>query len=142
MLGFPDAAAGIVQLYDRDATVPADRLAVLFGRALPEDGGTAGTPATLPDHAIVCRCNMVTKAQLRNAWYDGAASRAALSAATRAATGCGGCASDLDAFAAWIASTSPAAPLTRVPSACHYAASADACPPLLPSPALKEAIFP
>jgi assimilatory nitrate reductase electron transfer subunit len=106
MLGFPDAAARMVQLYDRDAEVPADRLALLLGRALPE-GGTAGTPATLPDHAIVCRCNMVTKERLRDAWYGGATSRAALSAATRAATGCGGCRDDIGAFADWLASTDP-----------------------------------
>jgi assimilatory nitrate reductase electron transfer subunit len=110
MLGFPDAAAGIVQLYDRDAPVPADRLALLLGRALPEEGGAAGTPAALPDHAIVCRCNMVTKAQLRDAWYDGATSRPALCAATRAATGCGGCGSDIDAFADWLARTDPVSP--------------------------------
>jgi assimilatory nitrate reductase electron transfer subunit len=110
MLGFPDAAAGIVQLYDRDAPVPADRLALLLGRALPADGGCAGAPAALPDHAIVCRCNMVTKAQLRDAWYAGATSRAALTAATRAATGCGGCGSDIDAFADWLTRTDPGAP--------------------------------
>jgi assimilatory nitrate reductase electron transfer subunit len=109
MLGFPDAAAGIVALYDRGACVPSDRLALLFGRALPGDS-PAGTPSALPDHAIVCRCNMVTKAQLRDAWYSGAASRPALSAATRAATGCGGCARDVDAFATWLGSTDPAAP--------------------------------
>jgi assimilatory nitrate reductase electron transfer subunit len=145
MLGFPDAAAGIVQLYDRDAQVPADRLALLLGRALPEDGGAAGAPPALPDHAIVCRCNMVTKAQLRDAWYGGAASRAALSSATRAATGCGGCGSDLDAFATWLASTNPVTSLSHVPSADRFAASADAYPAYpspLPSPALKEAIFP
>jgi assimilatory nitrate reductase electron transfer subunit len=121
MLGFPDAAAGIVQLYDRGAQVPADRLAVLLGRALPEDGGAAGTPAALPDHAIVCRCNMVTKAQLRDAWYGGAASRAALSSVTRAATGCGGCGDDIGAFADWLASTDPVT---------------------VPSVPQKEAIFP
>jgi assimilatory nitrate reductase electron transfer subunit len=110
MLGFPDAAAGIVQLYDRDAPVPADRLALLLGRALPEEASGTRAPAALPDHAIVCRCNMVTKAQLRDAWYDGATSRPALCAATRAATGCGGCGGDVDAFADWLSSTDPVKP--------------------------------
>jgi assimilatory nitrate reductase electron transfer subunit len=124
LLGFPDAAAGIVQLYDRGAPAPADRLALLLGRALPEDGGATGTPAALPDHAIICRCNMVTKAQLRDAWYAGATSRATLSSATRAATGCGGCGDDIATFATWLAGTDPVA---HAP---------------FPAPAQKEAIFP
>jgi len=107
MIGLPDAAAGIVQLYDRDAPVPADRLAVLLGRALPPVGGGASRPAALPDYAVVCRCNMVTKGRLRDAWYGGACSRAALSAATRAATGCGTCGDDLDAVVSWLRETDP-----------------------------------
>lgn len=107
LIGLPDAAAGIVQLYDRDAPVPADRLALLLGRALPPEAGGVTGPGALPDHAVVCRCNMVTKRQLRDAWYRGACGRAALSAATRAATGCGTCGDDLDVMAAWLAETDP-----------------------------------
>jgi assimilatory nitrate reductase electron transfer subunit len=117
LIGLPDAAAGIVQLYDRDAPVPADRLALLLGRALPPEGGAGSGPAALPDYAVVCRCNMVTKGQLRDAWYGGACSRAALSAATRAATGCGTCGADLDAVASWLTETDPSQPV------CDQAAS-------------------
>ena len=105
MIGLPDAAAGIIQLYDRGAPAPADRLALLLGRALPPEGHSG--PGGLPDHAIVCRCNMVTKGQLRSAWHGGASNRAALSAATRAATGCGTCGDDLDAVTAWLTKTDP-----------------------------------
>jgi assimilatory nitrate reductase electron transfer subunit len=107
MIGLPDAAAGIVQLYDRDAPVPADRLALLLGRALPPPAAGGSGPGALPEYAVVCRCNMVTKRQLRDAWYGGACGRAALSAATRAATGCGTCGADLDAVTAWLAGTDP-----------------------------------
>ena len=107
LIGLPDAAAGIVQLYDRDGPVPADRLALLLGRALPPEAGGVSGPGTLPEYAVVCRCNMVTKGQLRDAWYRGACARAALSAATRAATGCGTCGDDLDAMVAWLAETDP-----------------------------------
>jgi assimilatory nitrate reductase electron transfer subunit len=111
MIGLPDAAAGITQLYDRDAPAPADRLALLLGRALPPDSGDTATggsgPGALPDHAIVCRCNMVTKAALRDAWYRGATCAKELSAATRAATGCGTCGDDVAAFATWLAGTDP-----------------------------------
>jgi assimilatory nitrate reductase electron transfer subunit len=106
MIGFPDAAAAVTQLYDRDAPAPADRLALLLGRALPPESGGTG-PGALPDHAIVCRCNMVTKAALRDAWYRGATCPKDLSAATRAATGCGTCGDDLEKFATWLTETAP-----------------------------------
>jgi hypothetical protein len=67
---------------------------------------------------------MVTKARLRDAWYGGASSRTALSSATRAATGCGGCRSDIDAFADWLACTDPATPPDHAP---RFAASALDC---------------
>jgi NAD(P)H-nitrite reductase large subunit len=60
---------------------------------------------------------MVTKGQLRDAWYGGACSRAALSAGTRAATGCGTCGADLDAVASWLTETDPSQPV------CDQAAS-------------------
>lgn len=107
MIGLPDAAAGITQLYDRGTPAPADRLALMLGRALPPAAAGASGPAALPDHAIVCRCNMVTKAALRDAWYRGAASKPELSAATRAATGCGTCGDDIEAFAAWLTDADP-----------------------------------
>lgn len=106
IVGLPDAAAGITQLYDRGAPAPADRLALLLGRALPPETGEPG-PGGLPEHAIVCRCNMVTKAALRDAWYRGATCAKDLSAATRAATGCGTCGDEVGAFATWLAETDP-----------------------------------
>ncbi|MGH3170732.1 MAG: FAD-dependent oxidoreductase, partial [Trebonia sp.] len=111
MIGLPDAAAGITQLYDRGTPAPADRLALMLGRALPPEAAGTGSgtvgPAAQPDHAIVCRCNMVTKASLRDAWYRGATSKKELSAATRAATGCGTCGDDIEAFAAWLTDKDP-----------------------------------
>ena len=117
LIGLPDAAAGIVQLYDRDAPAPADRLALLLGRALPPEAGGVSGPGALPDYAVVCRCNMVTKGQLRDAWYRGACGRAALSAATRAATGCGTCGDDLDAMTTWLAETDPSQASPTSPTA-------------------------
>jgi assimilatory nitrate reductase electron transfer subunit len=87
MLGLPDAAASVIQLYDRGTPAPSDRLALLLGRALPPEPGGAGA---LPDTAVVCRCNTVTKGALAAAWRRGARSVPALAAATRATTGCGG----------------------------------------------------
>jgi len=98
LLGFPDAAATIGQLYDRGLPVPEDRLALLLGGALP---ATAGDGAD-PEEALVCRCNAVSRAQVESAWLDGARTREDIAAATRATTGCGGCVRDVNALlASW-----------------------------------------
>lgn len=82
LLGCPDAAATITQLYDRGVPVPEDRLALLLGRAVPTD---------VPAPATVCQCNSVTRERLVEAVRDGATTVAELATATRATTGCGGC---------------------------------------------------
>lgn len=103
LLGLPDAAATIIQLFDSGAPVPSDRLGLLLGRALP--GGAAGTSVgDLADEALVCRCNSVSKARLVDAWREGARDTTALAAATRASTGCGGCRSTVDGLADWLRS--------------------------------------
>ncbi|GLZ81477.1 FAD/NAD(P)-binding oxidoreductase [Actinorhabdospora filicis] len=80
LLGLPDAAAHLADLHATGAPAPADRLALLFGRALPAGAAPAG--------GLVCRCAGVTRAFLVDAWRAGAPDPAA---ATRAGTGCGDC---------------------------------------------------
>ncbi|KAA2263795.1 NAD(P)/FAD-dependent oxidoreductase [Solihabitans fulvus] len=106
LLGAPDAAATIAQLYDRGLEVPTDRLALLLGRALPPGVSAAASPADLPAGAVVCRCNTVTKGQLVAAWRGGAQTVAGLASATRATTGCGGCRDAVCGLADWLAATS------------------------------------
>lgn len=106
LLGFPDAAAGLVQLYDRGAPAPSDRLALLLSRALPPEVGDS--PEALSEQALVCRCNSVTKAALRTAWHGGARCAPDLAAATRATTGCGSCRTAVEKLAAWLAEVGPA----------------------------------
>src|SRR5581483_4012491 len=74
MLGLPDAAATVIQLFDRAAPVPANPLASLLGRALPPPGHAGEAAAGLPDDAVLCRCNTVTKAALIAAWRQDARS--------------------------------------------------------------------
>jgi assimilatory nitrate reductase electron transfer subunit len=100
LIGAPDAAAAITQLYDRGLPAPTDRLALLFGRALP--GETSISPGDLPASAVVCRCNTVSKGQLVTAWRAGATSVSALAEATRATTGCGGCKDAVCGLADWL----------------------------------------
>ncbi|ANN22264.1 FAD/NAD(P)-binding oxidoreductase [Amycolatopsis orientalis] len=103
LLGLPDAAASITQLYDRGTPVPEDRLAVLLGRALPAGAPSASSPADLPASAVICRCNAVTKGRLVEAWRAGATDVPALAGATRATTGCGGCKDAVSGVARWLA---------------------------------------
>ncbi|HEX4223726.1 MAG TPA: FAD-dependent oxidoreductase [Pseudonocardiaceae bacterium] len=103
VLGVPDAAAAIIQLYDSGALAPSDRLALLLGRALPGAPSTL-SPGDLPASAVLCRCNTVRKGALVAAWRDGARDVAGLVSATRASTGCGSCAAALTDMADWLAS--------------------------------------
>ncbi|MFD3499203.1 FAD-dependent oxidoreductase [Streptomyces sp. NPDC058676] len=88
--GLPAAAAEVARLYERGLPVPAARLALLLG--VP---ARTGSTRPLPDDTVVCRCNDVTRGRLADAWRGGARTVAALAAATRATTGCGGCSDDL-----------------------------------------------
>lgn len=118
MLGAPDAAAAVIQLYDSGLPAPSDRLALLLGRALPAESGSAAasaSPAHLPSSAVICRCNTVSKGRLVAAWRAGATTAAALSKATRAGTGCGSCRQAIEGVCDWLNSAEPAeSPLRAV----------------------------
>ncbi|MGP4014953.1 FAD-dependent oxidoreductase [Saccharopolyspora sp. 5N708] len=103
LLGWPNAAATITQLYDRGIPVPEDRLGLLLGRTTPS--GAASSPAEQPASAKVCQCNSVTKGRLIEAFRDGATTVSELATATRATTGCGGCTDAVRGIADWLAST-------------------------------------
>ncbi len=57
-----------------------------------DGGGFALGVDALPDTAVICSCNNVTKADLVTAIVNGAVNMSALKEVTQAATGCGGCA--------------------------------------------------
>jgi len=103
LLGFPEAAATLSQLFDTEAPVPADRLALLQGlpTAAPEGQGAVA-------EAPVCRCNAVTRTDIEQAWLDGARTREAIARTTRATTGCGGCVRDVNALLAGMGTQDPA----------------------------------
>jgi assimilatory nitrate reductase electron transfer subunit len=106
VLGCPEAAAALTQLFDSRAPVPADRLGLLVGRGMGDSLGQV-PPALLPARALICRCNSVTKAQLTTAWLAGARTVTAQAAATRATTGCGSCADAVAGLCEWLASADP-----------------------------------
>jgi assimilatory nitrate reductase electron transfer subunit len=114
MIGLPEAAACMIQLYDTGQPAPTDRLGLLFGRALPGAAETSD-PGRIPASALVCRCNTVTKGALVAAWRAGHSDVPALSRATRAGTGCGSCGDAVRGICTWLAESDPSRP-TPVPA--------------------------
>ncbi|MER7165845.1 FAD-dependent oxidoreductase [Micromonospora sp. NPDC000207] len=108
LLGENPSVGTVVQLFDRGTPVPADRRSLLLGRAFgAAPVSTAGSPALMPDATTVCQCNDVTKGALVACWRAGARTPAELSAATRAATGCGTCREALTGITTWLSTTDP-----------------------------------
>ncbi|MEO3862027.1 FAD-dependent oxidoreductase [Acrocarpospora sp. B8E8] len=100
LVGESAAVGTLTQLYDRGGPLPGDRASLLFPglSAAP----VADSPVRMPDSAKVCRCNNVTKGQIRACWEEGARDLAAVAAATRATTGCGGCADAVEGIVSWL----------------------------------------
>ncbi|MFD9947944.1 FAD-dependent oxidoreductase, partial [Nonomuraea sp. NPDC059022] len=101
LLGESDAVGTLTQLYDRGGPLPGDRAGLLFP-GLPGAGAVADSPVRMPDAAKVCHCNNVTKGQIRACWEAGARDLAAVSAATRATTGCGTCRDAVEGIVDWL----------------------------------------
>nr|ABO15881.1 assimilatory nitrate reductase electron transfer subunit [Streptomyces sp. UC 11065] len=99
LLGLSEATGPVTHLHDDRSPAPADRFSLLLGRT---GGAVTGSPAALPNRALVCRCNGVTKSRLVEAWRSGARDPAALARTTWATTGCGGCADTVTEVCAWL----------------------------------------
>jgi assimilatory nitrate reductase electron transfer subunit len=108
MLGDHPAIGAVIQYFDRQSLLPDDPRPLLFARPGGGYGGGRGSaaieapaekPALMPDAAVVCRCNGVTKGALTRAWLGGARD---LPAATRAGTGCGSCRDVVDGIVTWL----------------------------------------
>ncbi len=112
LLGETAAVGTLTQLFDRGGPLPADRAGLLFpglaGLGARGAGGAGGgaavadSPVRMPDSARVCRCNDVTKGRIRACWESGARDVAAVAAATRATTGCGGCRDAVEGIIGWL----------------------------------------
>lgn len=104
LLGCPEATGVVTQLYDSAGELPADPMTLLFGqREQPREL----SPALLPDRAVICRCNSVTKQAIVESWHDGARTPDEISRTTRAGTGCGSCVNAVEGLCSWLKSTNP-----------------------------------
>lgn len=103
LLGDNPSVGQVIQIFDRKLPVPADRRALLLGRAL---GGAAAStvdsPALMPDTATVCQCNGVSKGALVQGWRGGERSFEGVVARTRATTGCGSCRDAVEGIVRWL----------------------------------------
>ena len=96
LVGDAEAAAALVQLFDRGEELPPNRLEVLC----PLAGGG-------PADREVCNCHHVAQSAIRSAIAGGADSLDAIGAMTKAGTGCGSCKPQL---ARALATARPASP--------------------------------
>jgi len=85
LVGDTEAAATLVQHFDRGDLLPQNPLELLAPSAAPVD----------PARRTVCNCHRVTQADVTCAIAEGAASVEAIGAATKAGTGCGSCKTEL-----------------------------------------------
>ncbi len=86
----------LLQSFAEGGALTDNRAELLF----PAITGTPEAVAATPDHARVCDCNNVSKAQIVEAVLKGARSVQAVCDATRASTGCGSCRPEVEAIVA------------------------------------------
>lgn len=94
----------LVTSYTRRTPLPADPAHVLLPaiESTPARTSRRDSPALVPDHATICRCNGVTKGEIRSEFATGATSVDEIATATRATTGCGGCSDAVCGILDWL----------------------------------------
>lgn len=95
LLGDVATVGTVGQLYVRGTPLPPDRLGLLFAGL---DAGAPADPVAMPDSAVICQCNAVTKRAIRACLMAGASTVAEVAARTRATTGCGSCTTTVTAL--------------------------------------------
>jgi assimilatory nitrate reductase electron transfer subunit len=101
LLGDHPSVGAVIQLFDRGGPV-ADPRTLLLGRPVATSGLAEASPALIPDGAVICQCNTVTKRALVQSWQSGATSTVELMTATRAGSGCGTCRDAVEGIAGWL----------------------------------------
>jgi len=102
LLGDTRTVGTVTQLFERGASLPVDRSALLMVRR-NGPAATATSPTALPARATICQCNGVTKGAITAAWQAGAHTVEQIAARTRATTGCGTCRDTVCGLVDWLA---------------------------------------
>ncbi|MBM1107744.1 nitrite reductase large subunit [Aurantibacter crassamenti] len=91
LVGDADDYNMLLQMYQNEMPLPENPEALIIG-GRNEGGSSFGSVMDLPDTAVVCSCEAVTKGAICcSVLEDGNESLKAVAKATKAATGCGGC---------------------------------------------------
>ncbi|MBO0609609.1 FAD-dependent oxidoreductase [Myceligenerans salitolerans] len=107
-VGDPRVAADLTAAYTRRIPAPADPAFLLITPIMPT-AAPVDSPEHMPDDAVVCRCNGVTKGEIAGCCASGTDSLEEIAAETRATTGCGSCREAVCGIAAWVRSARPTA---------------------------------
>ncbi|MFI9485281.1 FAD-dependent oxidoreductase [Promicromonospora sp. NPDC052451] len=100
-VGDPRVAADLTAAYTRRTPVPHDPAFLLLTPVMAA-AAPASSPEHMPDDAVVCRCNGVTKGDIGSACAAGAHTVEDVTRETRATTGCGSCKDAVCGLVAWL----------------------------------------
>jgi NAD(P)H-dependent nitrite reductase large subunit len=92
VIGEGAAVPSLLRAFTDSTPVPESRAELMF-----QPLAAGPPPQSVPDSALICNCNGVTKAQIVESVLGGARSLRAVCEATRAATGCGSCKPEVQA---------------------------------------------
>ncbi|MEU4364831.1 FAD-dependent oxidoreductase [Promicromonospora sp. NPDC023987] len=100
-VGDPRVAADLTAAYTRRTPVPLDPAFLLLTPVMPA-AAPASSPEHMPEDAVVCRCNGVTKGDIADSCEAGAHTVDDVARDTRATTGCGSCKDAVCGLVDWL----------------------------------------
>lgn len=108
-VGDPRVAADLTAAYTRRTPVPMDPAFLLLTPVM-QTAAPASSPEHMPDDAVVCRCNGVTKGAIVESCGSGAHTVEEVVRETRATTGCGSCKDAVCGLVDWLKESKEAVP--------------------------------
>ncbi|GHH69298.1 FAD-dependent oxidoreductase [Promicromonospora soli] len=108
-VGDPRVAADLTAAYTRRTPVPLDPAFLLLTPVMPA-AAPASSPEHMPEDAVVCRCNGVTKGDIADSCAAGTHSVDEVVRETRATTGCGSCKDAVCGLVDWLRESKEAVP--------------------------------
>ncbi|MFD6140333.1 FAD-dependent oxidoreductase [Promicromonospora sp. NPDC060271] len=108
-VGDPRVAADLTAAYTRRTPVPMDPAFLLLTPVM-QTAAPASSPEHMPDDAVVCRCNGVTKRDIAQSCGSGAHTVEEVVRETRATTGCGSCKEAVCGLVDWLGKNKEAVP--------------------------------
>ena len=108
-VGDPRVAADLTAAYTRRTPVPLDPAFLLLTPVMPT-AAPASSPEHMPEDAVVCRCNGVTKGDIAGSCEAGSHTVDEVVRETRATTGCGSCKDAVCGLVDWLRESKEAVP--------------------------------